>query len=404
MCNANIHDRLTRRVAGHSAAGPLSVRSSIGQAASHSATIQNFVAYLLLFSCLQTPRYGPSGTLVDEGAPWPFWLFSHDSSYLAMRREKDIVIYELPSMTILEEPLKPDVATERLRTPLSYPLEMFQWSPGANLLSVWLGDSGDKPGRLVLVDIPSRQEIATKAVYNVKHAWMNWQHKGAFLALRTVITRKKGKKSKMEMTQIEIFRLKEKSIPVDTVNVEGATVQDLHWEKGPVGSRFATVEVEDFPQQKRMINFYQVPVKSSQRDTDLVATLPVTNNVNLFAWSPAGQFFVAASKSDGAILFGCLNDHNKIEIFSKDEHEYVTDLMYDPSGRYVATVCAINESEAYRVSSSFRIYSFLGQAQYKMDKGTCSQFLWRPRPTTLLTAKKLEDVHKRIKEYSKRSE
>lgn len=357
-----------------------------------------------------TPVYSSTGVPTEEGGAWPFYLFSHDSKYLATKRERDLMVFELPSMDILEEP-KPSssLATgsevKRARTPLSYPLEMFQWSPSANLLSLWIPENGDAPGRLLLVDIPSRREVASKNVFNVKRVWMNWQPRGDFMALRTIIARKKGKKTKTETTQIEVFKVREKSIPVDTISVEGASVKDLFWEKGTIANRFATLDVDEST-TGQTLKFYQVPIKGAKRDTELVAALPVPQNINTFEWSPAGQYFVAASKGpDGALLFGCLNDQNKVEITHKDEHLDLTNILWDPSGRYVTTAVLISpapNSYRYGTNAGFRIYSFLGRLQYRFTNEKCQQFLWRPRPPSLLPPRQIEEVHRKLKEYSKK--
>lgn len=325
-----------------------------------------------------------------------------------MRRERDLVVYELPSMAVLEEQKTTAAATtgttelKRSRTPLRYPLEMFQWSPSANLLSLWIPEYGDAPGRLLLIDIPSRQEISSKNVFNVKNVYIHWQPRGDFMALRTVIARKKGKKTKTETTQIEVFKVKEKSIPVDTISLEGTAIRSLFWERGPISNRFVTIDIDDTSQQS--LRFYHVPTKGVKRDTELVQSYPVPQSINYFDWSPAGQYFVAASKGpDGTLLFGCLNDQNKIEITHKDEHLDLTDIFWDPSGRYVVTAVLVAPgSNSYRYSTGFRIYSFLGKLQYRLSNDKCQQFAWRPRPASLLSADKIEDVHRKLKEYSKK--
>lgn len=324
-----------------------------------------------------------------------------------MRRERDLVVYELPSMSYFEElkPVQGGIGVQRTRAPLNYPLEMFQWSPSANLLSLWISESGDAPGRLLLVDIPSRQEVSSKNVFNVKNVWIHWQPRGDFMALRTIIARKKGKKTKTETTQIEVFKVREKSIPVDTISVEGASVRNLYWEKGTVASRFVTLDVDE-GSTAQALKFYQVPRKGAKRDTELVVTLPIPQNINTFEWSPAGQYFVAASKgSDGTLLFGCLNDQNKVEIVHRDEHLDLTDILWDPSGRYVTTAVLVapgSNSYRYGNNAGFHIYSFLGRLQYRFTNEKCQQFMWRPRPPSLLSPEKIEDVHRKLKEYSKK--
>ena len=99
-------------------------------------------------------------------------------------------------------------------------------------------------GRLILVDIPSRRELASKNVYNVKGAAMHWQSNGDFLCLRTMVFKKTGKKGRKEFTQLEIFRMREKDIPVDNLQLNDLAVQ-LHWEDGPSTCTAKTLNPKD---------------------------------------------------------------------------------------------------------------------------------------------------------------
>ncbi|XP_053992275.1 uncharacterized protein LOC128883680 isoform X2 [Hylaeus volcanicus] len=348
-----------------------------------------------------TPQL-PMNALKTEGEGLcSFFLFSPDSNYLAMRREKDIAIYETNTMQLLKD-ASGQMNAER--SVLNCAAEQFQWSPTDNILSIWISEVQDSPGRLLLVDIPSRQEISSKNVFSVKNVSMYWHPHGEFLALCTVIARKKGKKTKTETTHIEIFRVKDKSIPVDTMNLEDARVICLRWELSKNVFRFAVLTFNDAT-STRSINFYNVPVKGSTQDTEHIATLPVTHCIDRFEWSPAGQYFLAASQaSDGTLLFGCLNETNHVEIVQKATHFELTDIFWDPSGRYVTTAVLIHGGvDSYRITSNagFHIHSFLGRLLYRLqDEKTC-QFLWRPRPPSLLSPDKLANVYKKLKEYSK---
>lgn len=48
---------------------------------------------------------------------------------------------------------------------------------------------------------------------------------------QTVVFKKTGKKGRKEFTQLEIFRMREKAIPVDNVQLNDVALQ-LHWEEG----------------------------------------------------------------------------------------------------------------------------------------------------------------------------
>ena len=77
-----------------------------------------------------------------------------------------------------------------------------------------------------------------------------------------------------------------------------------------------------------------------------------------------------------------------------------TDIMWDPTGRYLATaVTSVHEME-----NGFQIWSFNGKQIYKVSKDHFYQFQWRPRPPSLLTPEKEEDISKNLKRYSKKYE
>lgn len=352
---------------------------------------------------LSAPPFSPNGVRPEDGAAWPYFLFSPDSKYLAARRENGLAVYETATMRLLDE----TTATAAGRPlSLTFPLEQFRWSPADNLLSLWIPECGDSPGRLLIVDIPTGQEVASKNVFSVKSVSMHWRPCGEFLALNTVILRKVSKKVKKEVTQIEIFRVKERSVPVDMVDLEGYRVRSLHWEEGLNGaSRFATLTADETT-SSQSINFFDVPVRGAKEDTKLVQSLTVPPTINGFSWSPRGQYFLAASKGgEGALIFGVLNEQNKAEIIQKDEHMDLTDVMWDPSGRYVTTAVLVPPGAGgyrYSTNAGFRIYSFLGRQLFRFQHQDCMQFLWRPRPALMISREKLEDILKRMKEYSKR--
>eukprot|EP00122_Pirum_gemmata_P016873 Pgem_evm1s15786 len=54
-------------------------------------------------------------------------------------------------------------------------LKDFSWSPSDNTLAYWMPEHGHSPARVVLVDIPSKQEVRAKNLFNVDHAVLHWQ-------------------------------------------------------------------------------------------------------------------------------------------------------------------------------------------------------------------------------------
>ncbi|XP_044405785.1 eukaryotic translation initiation factor 3 subunit B-like [Triticum aestivum] len=75
-----------------------------------------------------------------------------------------------------------------------------------------------------------------------------------------------------------------------------------------------------------------------------------------------------------------------LETMATKEHSMVTDVRRDPTGRYVATALTVHGRE------SNQIWSFTGKQIYKVTKKQFSQFEWRPRPPSLLTLAKEEEI------------
>merc|ERR1712225_134127 len=109
---------------------------------------------------------------------------------------------------------------------------------GDNIIAVWTLEKDNNPARLVLIEIPSRTELAARSRTQVE-AKMHWQSEGDYLCLLVTKLSKTGKKG---ATNLEIFRIREKNIPVDIVEVRG-TVKTFAWETA--GNRFAVITTDD---------------------------------------------------------------------------------------------------------------------------------------------------------------
>lgn len=55
------------------------------------------------------------------------------------------------------------------KKPLKIPnVSDFSWSPSDNYLSYWLPEEGEKPARVVIMEIPQRRELTIKNLFHVK--------------------------------------------------------------------------------------------------------------------------------------------------------------------------------------------------------------------------------------------
>ena len=76
----------------------------------------------------------------------------------------------------------------------------------------------------------------------------------------------------------------------------------------------------------------------------------------------------------------------------------MTDLSWDPSGRYIAT-----HATSWRpgTDSGYALWDFKGQ-QLKMDNvDSFKQFLWRPRPASSLPKDEQKKIRKNLREYAR---
>ncbi|CDR95173.1 eukaryotic translation initiation factor 3 subunit, putative [Babesia bigemina] len=350
----------------------------------------------------------PTPDLSYNGQDFPHFVWNHDGKYIAKLHQSaegnEIHVYKLPEMTLI-----PDA--EGKPAPLKYAAEKFDWSPTDDILSIIIPGTIDTPARLLLVDIPSRRELSARNVYNVCSSVMHWHPRGECFCLRTTICRKTGKKGRKQFNQLEIFRLRERDVPVDTIKIEDATVKNLYWEEG--GSKRFALVVRDEEMGNSSIRFYRVSEEGTARDTVCVTTLELQSQMNRVVWSPSGNYFVVACLTgEGTILFCTLNDNDKVEVLYKDEHFMMNDVRWSPCGRYVATSVRVPlpthgagpsmDSFRYSAEAGFCIWTFQGRRLYVSRRENLYHFDFRPTPPPMLENSVIDKIKKNLKEYSRK--
>merc|ERR1719253_1883281 len=287
-----------------------------------------------------------------------------------------------------------DPATEK-RSPIKFPdgLQSFEWSPKEPILSAWIPEKNNAPARLQLIRMPSRQELAAKNLFSVRDATMHWHPEGRYLcvnAMRMSRTKKTGH------TQLEIFRVMEKNVPVESVEIE-ESVKSFHWENN--GHRFCILTSDENGHQLKS-RFY-----NAQSGCQEVASHELQGSgISTVQWAPAGQYFCMAAIPGGDMIFGQLDSNNKLDILHKDEHFLLTEILWDPSGRYL--ISAVTQAMAtgirYQTEAGYKMWSFQGRLLYQYSKEKLFQIFWRPHPPSLLSEKVQANVKTNLKSYSKR--
>jgi translation initiation factor 3 subunit B len=346
----------------------------------------------------------------DGGLAWPAFKWSGGDSrdaprFLAHMKRNALSVYAAPDMAMLD---KRSVKLEGLAA--------FEWSPGAPaVLAAYQEEQGQLPARVVLLALPSREEIRAKNLFSVADVRMAWHPQGDYLAVRV---EKWTKTRKSTTTALELFSLRERDVPADMLELpnKAEKVLAVAWE--PKGHRFAVLHA-DAPGSKPTVSIFSMkdPTKEAgarksaggaeggsapvggSTGVHLVQTLPAKAASHLL-WSPAGRFLLLAGLAGG---------HNgKLEWWDVDEgallgageHFMATDAAWDPTGRYVSTATTVSAG----MENGFQIWSFAGQSLYKAPRERLFQFAWRPRPPSLLSAEAAAAVARDLKRFSRRYE
>eukprot|EP01136_Pigoraptor_vietnamica_P027141 Opistho-1_new@83101 len=306
---------------------------------------------------------------------WPVFKWSHDDNFVARMGDDAIAVYEVPSMRLLDK--------KTIKIP---GVREFSWSPSDDLISFWVPESGNNPARVTIMHIPSREERSVKNLFNVNDCKMHWQPNGDYLCVK-VDRHTKTKKS--TFTNFEFFRMREKGIPVDVLELKD-TIMAFAWE--PCGPRFALIHGEA---PRISVSFYSLEDEKKQSKVVLLRTLE-KKAVNHLFWSPKGQYIVLAGlrNMNGALEFWDVND---MVCMNVGEHFMATDVEWDPTGRYVATSVSFWR---HQMETGYALWSFQGRLLRKANIDKFYQFLWRPRPKTLLTKEQIKNIKKNLKQYS----
>lgn len=295
----------------------------------------------------------------DEGAgkqaqksPWPAFKWSSDDKYVArLTQGLAISVYELPRMNLL------DKSTIKIEGVMD-----FDWAPALpqrdgvktyeQLFCYWTPEIGSNPAKVGLMSVPSKEIVRTLNLFSVSDAKLHWQSDAGYLCVK-VDRHSKSKKS--QATTLEIFRVREKGVPVEVLDTIKDTVINFAWE--PKGDRFVIITTSEptgatAVPPKTSVSFY-APEKAKGNAVGNFKHLRTLEkkNSNAIYWSPKGRFVVIAtvhSQQASELEFFDVDFEGERPEAEKDltanlqlmniaEHYGVTDVEWDPSGRFVAT-------------------------------------------------------------------
>lgn len=354
----------------------------------------------------------------EEGRPppklqWPAFKWSADDKYVArLNPGQSISVYELPRMNLLDKTtVKIDGVVD------------FDWAPATvqrdgvkeyeQLICFWTPEIGSNPAKVGLMSIPSKEIVRSLNLFSVSDAKLHWQSEAAYLCVK-VDRHSKSKKS--QATTLEIFRVKEKGVPVEVVDTIKDTVINFAWE--PRGARFAIISTTEpvgptAVAPKTAVSFF-CPEKTKGTTTGNFKHLRTLDkkNSNAIYWAPRGRFVVIATvhnqQSSDLDFFDLDFEGEKpesdkdltanLQLMNTADHYGVTDVEWDPSGRFVATWASVWK---HTMENGYHIYDFRGEALREEPVDKFKQFSWRPRPATLLTKEEQKQIRKNLREYSR---
>eukprot|EP00297_Palpitomonas_bilix_P005059 CAMPEP_0113917488 /NCGR_PEP_ID=MMETSP0780_2-20120614/32772_1 /TAXON_ID=652834 /ORGANISM="Palpitomonas bilix" /LENGTH=677 /DNA_ID=CAMNT_0000917087 /DNA_START=1 /DNA_END=2031 /DNA_ORIENTATION=- /assembly_acc=CAM_ASM_000599 len=316
-----------------------------------------------------------------ETAVWPEFRWSHDDKYFARLENSALHIYETPSMKLLDK--------KSIKIPM---VADFQWSPSENIIAYWQNEDkqANNPARITLISIPTKKEIRMKNLFMVGGCNLHWHPQGDYLAVKVD---RLSKAKKVSHTSFEVFSLREKLVPVESLDVH-SNIYAFAWE--PKGHKFAIVHGDG--SGGNTVDFYSMKPKGE-------AMLKLVHSaekryVNHIFWSPQGQYLLLAGLKNlnGKLEFW---DSGNFEAIKVTEHFMATDVMWDPSGRFVATGISYFR---HHNDNGYNIWLFNGKLLHNVLKDKFLSLAWRPRPPTLLTAEDEKEIKKNFSQYQKKYE
>jgi len=314
----------------------------------------------------------------DVSQPWPVFKFSHDDKFLARKGVDAVSVYETPTMGLLD---KKSIKIQGVQDCV--------WSPAANLLAYWVPEKSNGPASVGVIELPSRTVKREKHLFNVIDIKLHWHPQGDYLCVK--VARRKTKKT--VTTNFEIFRVRQKDMPIETLELEVGVVA-FAWE--PHGHRFAIIQTGG-EGTKNNVRIYSVKGKEVklQRSFD-------NRMANALFWSPMGGHLVLAGLGpfNGALEWIDVENGESLTPATQ-EHFQCGDVEWDPSGRFVIT-SATQPIEGgnwkYTMDNGYNLWSMQGQLLSQVKVDNCYQVMWRPRPTQLLSKEQVAALKASLKE------
>ncbi|KAJ0872921.1 putative transcription factor WD40-like family [Helianthus annuus] len=324
-------------------------------------------------------EFAIGGTGGFTGVSWPVfkWGGGKEDKYFARMGKNVISVYDTESFGLID---KKSIKVENVTD--------FSWSPTDPIFAIFVPElgGGNQPARPF--SNPSKVELRQKNLFSVSDCKMYWQSNGEYLAVK-VDRYTKTKKS--TYTGFELFRIKERDIPIEVFELDNKNDKVISFAWEPKGHRFAVIHGDN---PRPDVSFYSVKGGKVSKLTTLKQ-----KQANTLFWSPTGRFI---------ILAGLKGFNGQLEFYNVDELETMaTAEHFMATGHRVGSYwenayVATSVTSVHEMENGFNIWSFNGKLLYRILKDHFFQFLWRPRPPSFLSPEKEEEIFKNLKKYSKK--
>lgn len=334
-------------------------------------------------------------------------VWSHSGTFMA-RLDMDyttgdelVRVYVPPGMGLLEK-----------RSIIAPGAQGLSFAPGgpSDMLSWYVPEKGDLPATVTVMAMPSREVLRAKQLFNVERIQTMWHPQGRYFAVQSCMLTKAQAKNRKRFiandnsaklkilmegiesaphgTSFELFRVQDRSVPTNTLQISGKVV-DFSFE--PNGDRFAivhgrgpsTYDVSFYTLASSTPSAAAAAAGETGADIEWLFTLksrPCTNVI----WSPNGNACVLAGLGMGSLEF---LDVNTRETYAKQDHMQCSDVVWDPSGRMVVSFKAQpvtkHEETKLMVENGYKAWTWQGKLILEEGLPFLFDVQWRPRPALL---------------------
>jgi len=354
------------------------------------------------------------------GDAWERFQWSPSGQFLATTRKDTLCIFDAwNNFSPVNDPESPNGFMHVAG------LAGFTFSPLDDYVAYWVPEEGERPLRLCIRALPDLSNIRVKNLFNVKALEMLWHPEGTFLALKVSKTLK-GKKGFL-YNSFELFHIKEKEIPVDTIEIKDhilpydiekdmiktENLGTMAWEKN--GTRFVVMYGPNDAVTKTQVKVFKLHVNGKVKP---LPPMERSTQYNTISWSPTGRYMCLAQLKKGQSSGGALEwldvngdsftQINKYNPKTKNElqkpvtlatgtHQFLTDIEWDATGRYVVTSAS---AFCHKMENGYVMWNFLGRELYVNKLEGCSIFKWRPRPVSELTTDQIKSIKTNMSSYA----